>query len=152
VAEQAAHEDDHIDVRRLLTVDRAGLDGVEDEAALRIGAGAEAAEAAEFSVGSARIGGMGVAALRIGLPDLDHRVADQSTCAVKDAADDADPLSGHVAGEIAGGDAGKIVAVLRPGEREREERADGLRRRLPGAHLPLSIGVSLGPRSTMSKT
>ena len=59
----------------------------------RIGAGAEAAEAAEALVRAARVGGMGVAALRIGLPDLDHGVGDRLARAVEHAPDDADALA-----------------------------------------------------------
>lgn len=66
--QHAAHEDDDVDVRRLLRIDTAGLDGVEDEAVLGVGAGPGAAEALEARVRAARIGGMSVAAPRVGLP------------------------------------------------------------------------------------
>src|SRR3546814_6940747 len=92
VGQQAAHEDDDVDVRRLLVVDRAGLHGVEHEAVLRIGAGAAAPEAPERDV-AARVSRVGVASLRVGLPDLDHGVVDRRALAVQHAAPNADALA-----------------------------------------------------------
>ena len=77
------------------SIDRARLDRAEDEAVLRLGAGAETSEAAEILVGRRGVGGMRVAALRIRLPDLDHRVGDRHAGAVEHLAGDLDPLARH---------------------------------------------------------
>src|SRR5919108_1501838 len=79
VQEQAAHQNDDVDVRRLLAVDRARLHGLEHEAVFGIGAGASPAESLEAGIGTARISRVGIAALRIRLPDLDQGVADRLT-------------------------------------------------------------------------
>ena len=65
-------------------VDRAGLHGVESESRLSgVGSGAEATEAAKTLVGRTAVGRMRIAAFRIGLPDLDHRVGDRLARAVE---------------------------------------------------------------------
>ena len=139
-------------------IDAARLDRVECEQPLRIGAGAEAAEAGEGGVGAAPVGRMRVAAFRIRLPDFDERVVDRIAGAVEDAPDDRDVLARHgfVGHPPAGADSGVVVAILRRAERVGEVGADGLRRRLAeklvSRHRPVSIGVSARPRSTMSKT
>ena len=96
--QQAAREDADIDVRRLQraagTRHLARLDGGEGEAAVLVGRAA--AEAAK-RVGGERpaVGGMRVAALAVGLPDLDQRVGHDVAVAVEHAALDADVGAGH---------------------------------------------------------
>ena len=77
--QQPAREDDDVDVRRLGSAvavgNRSGLHGLED--ALAVGIGFQAAEAVEVRIGVAGAGieRVRIAALRVGLPQLDHRIA-----------------------------------------------------------------------------
>jgi hypothetical protein len=72
--EHAAGQDDDVDMWRL-SGNTAWHDGIEEEAVLGVRAGAGASEAFEGGVGAALIGGVGVAAGSIRLPDLEQGVA-----------------------------------------------------------------------------
>src|SRR3546814_5448630 len=90
VAQEPAHEDDDVDVRRLAVIRRAGFQSIKHEALFGVGAGAAAPETPEGHLGAARVGRVRVAPLRVGLPDLDHGVAGRLAVAVQHAAHDAD--------------------------------------------------------------
>ena len=78
---------------------------------------------------------MGVAALRVGLPELDHGVRDRGAGAVEDPALDTDAFAlGIGLAHRARGDAGHGIVVLLRRQAVGEVRADGLRRRLLQRH------------------
>ena len=111
-------------------------DGVEHEAPLRVRPRARAPEAAEARIRASGIGGMGVAAFGVGLPDLDQGIVECRAGPVEQAAADADALAGAGrVGKAGAGDAPEGVSVLLWRQPEGEERADGLRRRLLQRHL-----------------
>src|SRR5206468_3756720 len=117
--------------------DRSGLDRLEPEAALVVGAGA--AEAGESGIERQvpPVAGMTVAAVRVRLPDLDQRVRDRRAVAVEDAALDPDALTLH---PVAGQDVERVAE-----QRVLEERPDGLGRGHSPArrrHRPASLGAS----------
>src|SRR6478609_9586948 len=121
--EHATCEHVHVDMWGLPVAEPPGLDGEDLVRALRVGrAAAEAAEPrSELPVG-------------VGLPGLDHAVGDRFARAVEQAAVDADATFCALRGD---------VRAVRPGQADRQVRADGLRGRGHG-----SIGVW---RNTMSQ-
>ncbi len=153
-----------------------------DGAAPAVGAGRGPADADEAGVQRqvpARIVRAGVAAARIGLPDLDHGVGDGRAVAVQHAADDLDHLAGHRAARAADVEqivfgreqvrAGAHVRVAHqvgaafPGQGVMEERphclpgglAEDLRALIVeasavGDHGRVSMGVASRPRRTRS--
>ena len=85
---------------------------------------------------------MVVAAVRVGLPEFDHRVADACAVAVENAALDRDAFAARLGRDerfISGSD-----------QRGLEERANGLRWSLQRAHFSSGVGVASRPRSTKS--
>src|SRR5215204_375022 len=153
------------EVRRLhllaLEGDLAGLDGLEPVDASVVRAGAPPAGEVRVERQIAGVTRVVEAAVRVGLPDLDHGVRHHVAGAIEDATFDADALAGRVAG---GHD---VVDVAEQGRRE--ERADRLggsdAEGWLGAHRPASPigpvssgaghfssnGVASGPCSTMSQ-
>ncbi len=162
------------DVRRLRLAVRAGhlpgLDGVEAVDPVLVGGGA--AEPLELRVRQrAIVARIGVAALGIRLPDLDHGVVDRLAVAVEDHAFDADLVAGDVrrdqvvADRFLPGVRAVRVPLAAPlaasGHRRRTARRFARALcpcRLPAVDLcrpcqcsSLSSGVASRPRSTMSK-
>src|SRR5262245_27656341 len=118
------------------TGDRARLDGIETVDAALVGR--RTPEARELGIRTRpTVGQMRVTALRVGLPDFDHRVVDRHPIAVEHTALDADLGAGRIGGHAIG--AGRlfpvvnVLALFGPplatavrGEPVRKERADGL--------------------------
>ena len=92
-----AHEDRHVEMRRLHAALRrrhaAGLDRAEPKCALIVGRHAAEASEAGSSGMSRAVVGMGIAAVRVRLPDFDESVGDGLAVAVDDAAFDRDFLA-----------------------------------------------------------
>lgn len=113
---------------------RAGFDGSYPESAIWFGQ--TAAEATESR------GGIGHEPPRwIGLPRFHHRIRKRFTISVDHHAPDDDCARGSLADDM-------WPSV--PGQSDRQERPDGLRRSARESH-GVSIGVEPVPRSTMSK-
>src|SRR5262245_32401406 len=97
---------------------------------------------------------IGVAAGRISLPNLDHRVGNGIAGTIHHPADDADALARSVISRYAAvSNFAEAVAILACGKSQSEERADRLRRGLRqeiGSSGHDSNGVSSRPRSTIS--
>src|SRR5688572_28520069 len=125
---QTAREDRDQNMRRLRLAVRPGngarLDGAEAEAAFRVGSGAP--EAGEFRIRPLPVGGMGIAARRVGLPDLDHGVIDRGAVAVEYPALQADALPGSIRRDQVVSDRLMTRIVFPGGERGGKERSDGL--------------------------
>src|SRR3954471_11049895 len=121
----------------------------------------------EFDIGAAVLG-MGVAASRVCLPNLDEAVDDRRAPVVPDIADDFDALAGSALASVPRfGDAvmvaglnqigtrtergiGGQIGTAFPGQAEVKEGPGGLPGRLT-CHAHCSMGVALRPRSTKSK-
>ncbi|CAM2150050.1 hypothetical protein PT2222_220125 [Paraburkholderia tropica] len=150
--EHAAHHHDHVQMRRLAGVLDARLHGAHDEALFRIRAGAHAREAAETRFGDL-LARRRITAAGVDLRELQHRVEDRLAVAVDHAADQRNVLAGRLRADDVGGEqALEIEVVLLWAEAVGEVRANGLRGRFLECHDQRSIGVSLGPRSTMSNS
>src|SRR5262245_17304646 len=100
--EQAAGEQRHVDVRRLQAALRpwhaAGLDGGEMAAAVGEGRGAAIAFEARVEWQVAAIVGMVVAAVAVGLPDLEQAVGHDVAVGIVQLEDDLDALAGDAGG------------------------------------------------------
>src|ERR1700722_19586860 len=131
-----------------------GLDGVEGIIAVRIGTAA--AESLERRIRQrALILRIRKATLRIGLPDLQHAIADRLAVAVKHPAFDPDAFARSIRGdEVTGEGVVPLVFAIRR-QAIFEKRTDGLRWRNSffgrSSHYLVSIGVAWRPRSTMLK-
>src|SRR5262249_29610883 len=109
------------------------------------GIGEDAAEPGKPGIGHRRPGGrLRITPVRIGLPDLEHRIGDGLCVAVDHAPLDRDLLPGH--------DCDGQVVGRGPRNPDVQERTDGLRRRRHGVSTgtSTSIGVASRPRRTMS--
>src|SRR5229473_1888316 len=133
LAQHAAREHGDADMRSLRPVrtgDGARLDGLEAVGPALVGAGA--AEALEGRIWvRARVGRMRIAAGGIGLPDLDHGVADRPGVAVEHAALDADAFAGRIRRHQIVAD-GRRPIVIAGRERDGVIRPHRLRRRDAG--------------------
>src|SRR5690606_14640495 len=95
LAQHAARENTNDEMRRLRFAVRARRstppDGTETELAAPVASGAP--ETLEAGIRRTRIARMRIAALRIGLPDFQHRVGNRLAVAVADDTDDLDLLT-----------------------------------------------------------
>src|SRR5260370_26191364 len=148
--QKPGREEEEVDVRRLGSAaavgNRPGFDGLETPIAVSVGF--QAAEAVEVRVGVAglRVEGVCVAALRVGLPQLDHRIAGSGRAvAIYHAEGDSDALA-------TGAFARQRAQIAVGGKCVVEEWADGLRGARNEAHFTVSSkGVARRPRKTISK-
>ncbi len=138
--QQPAHEDNNRDVRRLHFPAGPGhlprLDRVEEKLAVLVGRAA--AEAFERRIRHARITRMGVAPLRIGLPDFDHRVVHGLAVAVIDDAFDVNAIADSIGRDEIFDDRLRPVVIVPAALRRQAIRivgTDGLRRRQPKISL-----------------
>src|SRR5688572_21306051 len=130
----------------------AGFDRIEGEERGRIRF--DPAETLERRIGPARIARMRIASLPVRLPDFEQGAVDRRAIAVEQAALDADSLADRVRRhQIAADQLRPVIvdlALLVRRQTGRGKGSDRLRRR-DSNHQSLSSGVSLRPRSTMSK-
>src|SRR5690242_3700331 len=98
--EHTAGEDRDVDMRRLQTTlgprHAARLDGAEMAAAIAIGRGAAEAVKIRIERQVAAILGMVVAAVTVGLPDLEHPVGHDGAIGIMQAEYEIDPLAHHI--------------------------------------------------------
>ena len=117
-------------------LNRAGFDGVEAKRPVGIGRAAAKAEEGRIERRRAGVEGVSIAAVRVGLPDLDERVLDRASDAVEHLSLDTNALASVRSLDQ------DVLRLRRPRQANPEERAHGLRRCLPRRrHQRASIGV-----------